>query len=278
MPDTAPRPTHRLAALLAEARTGGGTVDPAPGDLPQTLDDAYAMQRAVAARLGPDSEAWKVGSTSAEAQARLGTDRPGAARVPARFRFTSGDTVPVFAAHDLWVEAEFALRLGAPLPPRDTDYTMDEVAAAVDSVAPALEIVGSRLASGLSGAGRLLVTADGGANVALVTGTPVTDWRRLDLPRHPVQLLRNGREEAAGTGARALGSPLNVLLWLANFQRTRDGLEAGAVVSTGTCTGLVRVAPGDVLVGEFGELGRVEVRLADAGKDQAVSRSAPPGG
>jgi hypothetical protein len=57
MPDTAPRPTDRLAALLAEARTGGGIVDPAAAALPQTLDGAYAMQRAIATLLGSDSQA-----------------------------------------------------------------------------------------------------------------------------------------------------------------------------------------------------------------------------
>lgn len=250
-----------IATRLAAARIEGISISTDPADHPATLKDAYALQRAVAAMIGADSDAWKVGSTSAEAQKKLGTTEPGAARVPAQFRFQSGDPVPVHAAHDLWVEAEFALRLGAPLPPRDTPYTRDEAAAAIDGVAPALEIVGTRLSDGLSGAGRLLVTADGGANVALITGDVVTDWRSLDLPAQPVGLLRNGTQESSGTGANALGDPVNVIHWIANNQRTSKGLDAGDIVSTGTCTGLVRVAPGDILVGDFGDIGVVEARL-----------------
>ncbi|MEX2614861.1 MAG: fumarylacetoacetate hydrolase family protein [Alphaproteobacteria bacterium] len=255
-------PAPSLAARLAAARLDGTVVTAGGAEHPATLAAAYAVQRDVAARLGPASGVWKVGSTSAEAQARLGTTEPGAARVPARFRFRTGDSVPVHAAHDLWVEAEFALRLGADLPPRAAPYTKPEVAAAIDGVAPALEIVGSRLSGGLTGAGRLLVTADGGANVALVTGAVAARWREFDLPGHAVRLRRNGVEAAAGTGARALGDPVNVLLWIANFQRLRDGLRAGELVSTGTCTGLVRVGPDDALAGDFGDIGTVDARLA----------------
>jgi len=253
-----------LAQRLAEARLSGATVTATEAESPADPDEAYTMQAEVAALLGPMSEAWKVGSTSREAQEKLGTDQPGSARVPARYRFQSGDAVPVHDTHDLWVEGEFALRLGVDLPERVADYTEDEVRAAVDGVAPALEIVGSRLAGGLAGAGRYRITADGGANIALVTGAVVTDWRGLDLPTHGVRLMRNGESVAEGTGARALGDPMAVMVWLANHQRARGGMKAGEIVSTGTCTGLVRVAPGDVLMGDFGTLGSVEARLAVA--------------
>ncbi len=39
------------------------------------------------------------------------------------------------------------------------------------------------------------------------------------------------------------------------------------MVSTGTCTGVVPVAPGDVLIADFADLGEVEVRFdADTGQ------------
>lgn len=253
-----------LAEELATARLHGATITVTESQRPVDNATAYALQQAVARRLGPASIAWKVGSTSAEAQARLGTTEPGAARVPQRFLFGSGAAVPVFGTHDLWVEGEFALRLGTDLPPRAAAYTREEVEAAVDGVAPALEIVGSRLQEGLAGAGRTMVTADGGANVALVAGPVIEAWRQFDLPEQPLQLLRNDAVVAAGSGARALGDPVNVMLWLANHQRRYDGLKAGAIVSTGTCTGLVRVAPGDILKGAFGAVGDVDARLLDA--------------
>ena len=257
-----------LVARLAEARLAGGTVTFNEAESLGDSDFDYRMQGEILTWLGPVSDAWKVGSTSVEAQTKLGTSEPGAARVPERYRHDTGDTIPVHATHDLWVEAEFALRLGRDLPPRAARYEYDDVARAIDGVASALEVVGSRLAGGLATAGRHRVTVDGGANVALVIGPVVREWRDFHLPSHPVVLLRNGIEIASGTGARALGDPVAVVVWLANHQRQYDGLQAGEIVSTGTCTGLERVTPGDLLTGDFGAIGMVEGRLADA----AVSR------
>ena len=59
---------------------------------------------------------------------------------------------------------------------------------------------------------------------------------------------------------RALGNPTNVVLWLANQQSARGrGLKAGEIVSTGTCTGLDPVRPGDRVQADFGGLGTVDV-------------------
>jgi len=99
--------------------------------------------------------------------------------------------------------------------------------------------------------------------VALVTGSWTADWRALDLKSHRVCMTINGEPRGQGQGALALGHPMNVLVWLANQQsRFGRGLLAGDIVSTGTCTGLDRVAPGDRAVADFGSLGRVELSLA----------------
>ena len=69
-------------------------------------------------------------------------------------------------------------------------------------------------------------------------------------------MMINGVLRGTGTGDRALGDPLNVLLWLANQQSTEGrGLKSGEIVSTGTCTGLDPVLPGDRVQADFGDLG-----------------------
>lgn len=254
-----------LAERLCRARLEGGTVDVSPKTLGSDLENAYALQTEVLRHIGDPSDGWKVGSTSAEAQAALGTSEPGAARVPSRFRFTSPATVPIFAVHDAKLEAEFAFRLGQDLPARDRDYTDAEVAAAINGVAPSLEIVGSRLARGLAGSGRAAVTADGGANIALVTGTFIDDWQRFDLPSHQLTVTLNGELRAEGEGRRALGNPFNVMVWLANRERQRDGLRAGEVSTTGTCSGLLDIKAGDTVIADYGTLGTVQAALIDAG-------------
>jgi 2-keto-4-pentenoate hydratase len=104
------------------------------------------------------------------------------------------------------------------------------------------------------------VTADGGVNVALVTGPWTTDWRGLDLKAHRVAIGINGQERGRGEGARAWRP--NERDGVARQQsRFGRGFKAGDIVSTGTCTGLDRVKPGDQVVADFGSLGRVEIVL-----------------
>jgi 2-keto-4-pentenoate hydratase len=249
----------RLAALLWEARRTGGVVDAAACELPRTKEEAHAIQDEIVALSGYERRGYKVGSTSIEAQRLLGTDEPGAGVLLAPYVHDSPARVKLAPLHMPAVEGEFAFRVARDLPPRASAYTPAEVEAAVESVAGAIEVVGTRFAGGLKGKGRLLTTADCGVNIALATGR-WTSWNSRDLRTHPVTMTINGTKRGAGTGSRALGNPLNVLLWLANHQsKAGRGLKAGEIVSTGTCTGLDPVQPGDVVRADFGALGLVEI-------------------
>ncbi|MBO6521936.1 MAG: fumarylacetoacetate hydrolase family protein [Rhodospirillales bacterium] len=160
------------------------------------------------------------------------------------------------------MEGEIAFRLGEDLPPRGDDYTYDEVAAAVGAIAGAIEIVGTRVAGGLAGYGRAMSTADGGVNIALVTGAWDADWRRHDPKTLEVALRINGAEKDRGPGSRALGDPMNVMVWLANQQsRFGRGLKAGEVITTGTCTGIEAIQPGDVIDADFTGLAPVRIEV-----------------
>jgi len=252
-----------LAERLWQARVRGGVVDPGTIAEPASMADACAVQDEVIRLLGQPVAGFKVGSTSKEAQRILGTTEPGSCPVPAPYLFESPTRVSVAPAHAPAIEGEFAFRLGRDLPPRDEAYSRAEVAEAVEAVAGAIEVVGTRLAGGLAGKGRFLVTADCGANIALAVGQWTTDWKTLDLPAHRVAVRINGIPAGEGTGARALDDPMNVLVWLANDQSTRGrGLTKGLCVSTGTCTGLDPVKPGDHVVADFGSLGTVEIDFA----------------
>ena len=249
-----------LAKQLAHARSTGTNVQPQTS--PANLDRAYAIQNEVSRLLGGTSRGWKVGSTSRAAQERLGTSEPGAGRLLTPWVCVSGESVAVSAQHDAQVEVEFGFVMGTTLSPRAEPYTAADVRAAIASFVPALEIVGSRLERGLAGSGRELVTADGGANIGFVYGDPFKCDIDADFAAHACSLSVNGSKVADGTGANALDDPLNVLAWLANFLSKRgDPLEAGLLVTTGTCTGLVDVAPGDHLVGDFGAWGKVEATI-----------------
>jgi 2-keto-4-pentenoate hydratase len=173
-------------------------------------------------------------------------------------------TVPVFANQSPCVEGEFAFRFSRSLPPKSEGYDLEEVLEAVESVLPAIEVVGCRFEGGFDGLGALRLVADATAHTAFVSGELTTEWRDMDLNSHRVAMFRNGEMISEGAGANVLDGPLSVLLWTANhLSRLGESIEAGEVITTGTCTGITPVSPGDIAVADFGSLGKVELRIAD---------------
>ncbi len=248
-----------LAKRLWEARRDGKVLERTALVSPSNAEEAYAIQAEAVRQSGLVARGFKVGSTSLEAQKKLGTTEPGSAPLLAPYVYQSPARVSLVPGHNAELEGEIAFRLGHDLPPRAAPYTYDELRAAIDAVAGAIEVVGSRISGGLAGIGRFLSTADFGVNIALVVGPWTTDWRGLDLKLLPVSMTIDGSPRGHGTGARALGDPLAVMVWLANQQSARGrGLKAGEIVSTGTCTGLDAVRAGETARATFGALGVVE--------------------
>ena len=256
---------ERLARLLYHASRDGSLVPRSEGDCLESVETAYSVQGIGSGMAELPRAGWKVGATSVEPQRLLGAKEPATAPMFAPNCMTSPATVAVFANQSPCVEGEFAFRFSGTLAPRDEAYTMEDVLEVVESVMPAIEVVGCRFEGGFGGLGALRLVADATAHTAFVTGSPSTEWRSMDLRSHGAAMFRNGEIISEGTGANVLDGPLSVLLWTANhLSRLGESIEAGEVVTTGTCTGITPVSPGDVAVADFGSLGKVELRIADA--------------
>jgi 2-keto-4-pentenoate hydratase len=81
------------------------------------------------------------------------------------------------------------------------------------------------------------------------------------VPKHNVVLRFDGKEIARGVGSAILGDPLAAVVMLANGQpKDGEGLRAGQIVTTGSCTGALPIAAGVEAVADFGALGEVRVR------------------
>lgn len=254
-----------LAAALWCARQQGGAVAKEAADGISGADQAYAVQRESWSLAGMARGGWKVGATSAFAQERLGLTAPAIAPMWAPELAESPTAFAMPADQYTSVESEFAFRFGADLPARAEPYDMDEVLEAVEAVLPAIEIVGCRFEGGFVGLGAERLISDLVANKAWVHGPSHADWRGRDYKDHAVGLTRGGETIAEGTGSAALGDPFNVLKWTADtLSAMGEGLAAGEVVTTGTCTGIEPVSPGDIMVADFGDLGSVEIRFEAA--------------
>ena len=162
----------------------------------------------------------------------------------APFRSGNGACIELPVACAPGLESEFLVKLADDVPARDRPYPADEIAPAVDYVAPSFEIVGCRLPGGLANGGLVLI-ADGGGNVAFVEGARGEDWRSIDLAACALTVTVNGEEKARGTGSMLTwGEPLAAVGWLAAHPLVAErGLRAGDVVMTGTCGGILPIAP-----------------------------------
>lgn len=254
------------ARLLARARQSGPPTPAMPAKLvPATVADGYAVQRALHAVLeaaghGPRG-GHKIGCTTAVMQAYLGIDHPCAGEVFASTVSAPGATLPLAGFHRVGVECEIAARLGADLAGRTGGHDRDSVAEAVDSLMAGIELVDDRYADYTALPAPVLI-ADDFFNAGVVLGTPVPDWRRLDLAAIQGVMTIDGAEAGRGRGADILGHPLAALAWLADHRAAAGTpLRAGEFVMLGSVVKTVWIeAPATVTI-RFEGLGEASVRF-----------------
>lgn len=229
---------------------------------PQSLEEGYAIQDAVAAHFGGELIGWKIAATSANGQRHIGVSEPLGGRLFGKFCHPDGARLPAGPLHMRVAEAEFAFRMARDLPPRANRYTTEEVMAAVGTLHLAIEVPDSRYRD-FARIGAPQLVADDSCACFFVLGDEAARWRSVDLAAHPVVGHKNGAVAERGSGANVLGDPRVALAWLANDRAGRgEGLKAGQIVTTGTCIKPVLIAPGDQIVADFGALGRVRVEFS----------------
>ena len=255
-----PRTSHALAELLIAARREGRQITALDADLvPASIADGYAVNDLVGKGLGWPALGWKIAATTSQMQRRLRTNEPIYGRTFGRFAMTSPARLPHAELLDPIVECEFFFRLNRDLPPRPTAYTRDTVADAVTAVHAGIEIAECRFPlDNLPPVPAIL--ADGAASGRYVIGHAFDDWRRQNFADMHVRLSVNGQVRREGYGRDVMNDPINSLIWLANARSAcGDGLASGALISTGTATGMLLARPGDVMHAAFGDTAGVAV-------------------
>ena len=229
-----------------------------------TLDDAYAIQSAQMARKLAEGRrviGWKIGLTSKVMQQALGIDTPDSGVLFDDMLFHNGATVPAGRFIQPRIEAEIAFLMKAPLA---GDVTRDAVLAATEAVAPALEILDTRIVrkDAATGQARVIVdtVADNAANAGIVLGPDRHAPDAVDLRWTGAILRRNGAVEATGLGAAVLDDPVEGLAWLARrMGQYGQRIEAGQVVLSGSFIAPVECPPGTRIEADFGPFGAVSV-------------------
>jgi 2-keto-4-pentenoate hydratase len=261
-----------IEALAAELRAcfeSGKTIAPLRTRTARDdIDTAYAIQdvntRFYEAR-GRRLVGRKIGLTSKVVQAQLGVDQPDFGMLFADMAAGESEPIETSRLHQPKIEAEVALILGD-----DLDFeapTIADLIRATAYVAPALEIVASRIANWDI---KIFDTVTDNASSGMyVLGGPVRRIADLDLRGLQMTMRRENQGisvgpnvVSTGSGAACLVHPLNAAVWLAGeVARRGRALKAGDVVLTGALGPMVQVNAGDTFIAHMSGLGEVTAKF-----------------
>ena len=233
------------AVDILNGRSNSRTIDKMdPTHAPRTVEDGYAVQSIVIQRFQRPIAGWKIGCTSRLAQEMLGISESFFGPVFEDVFLKSPTWLPPDRFIRPGIEGEIAFTLKQGLEPRRAPYSRAEVEAAIDKVFAAIEVIDTCFKD-FSNAGAPNLIADLAANGALAAFEGVDYEPGMDLKSVELVMTVNNAEVGRGVGSDALGDPVDALVWLANEASRRGiGLKAGQIVSTGTCTGLIWLEPG----------------------------------
>ncbi len=256
----------RAAVDLLEAEQTGQQIGHLSRRHPEmTMDDAYAVQKAlVEAKLGQGRKiiGWKIGLTSKAMQSALGIDIPDSGVLFDDMQFDIGTKVPASRFIQPRVEAEIAFVMKADL--GGDDVTREQVFAATDFNAPALEILDTRILrqDPETGATRKVydTIADNAANAGVVLGHERRALGAFDLRWIGAIVARNGEVEETGLGAGVLNDPVQSVVWLARRMAAYgQRIEAGHIILSGSFIRPIECPPGSSIHADFGSFGTVEI-------------------
>ena len=218
------------------------------------LVDAYAIQKAaIACRLarGERRVGMKMGFTSRAKAAQMGVHDMIWGRLTDGMIVEDGGSIDLAHYVHPRVEPEVAFLLKAPLAGVVTE---PQALAAVEAVAPAMEIIDSRYENFKFSLND--VVADNASSAGFVLGP----WQRpdLDFSNLGIVMSFNGRPVQIGSSAAILGHPLRSLVAAARMAATGgEPLEAGSIVMGGGATTAEALSPGLYVETEVQNLGRV---------------------
>ncbi len=252
------------ADFLHQNRTHQRVVDNIPRPIyPATEEQAYQVQARLVSMLTNQFSSqvcgYKLACTNSMAMELLGVSGPFSGRIFSHSTHQSGTALKANHFVRRVVELEFAFVLGENVPSSKVPYTAQTIQPFVSGFIPGIEIVDHRFTDFTRAGGNALI-ADNAIHGASVLADPVTDWKSVDLSRHPVNLIVNGKSFSRGTGQNVLGNPMSVVAWLANHLQTRGRhLNAGELITTGTACDIYEAVAGDKICADFNKLGSVSM-------------------
>ena len=255
----------RAAEIIYQCMHHGDAFDYVKGDLwPDTVEQAYEIQALVEKRRNEPVLGWKIAATAIAGRDHINVDRPLAGRLFQSICHADGVSLAFGHNRMAVAEAEFVFTLGHDLPPRESSYSEEEVAACIQSLHPGLEFPDSRFKDfTLPGTAGLI--ADNACAAQFVLGEPTDQsFDPHTLGTHQTTLYVNEKKVTSGHGSDALDGPLKALVWIVNtLCELGTGMCAGQFVTTGVTGMPCPIKPGDHVRADLGKFGSVSATLTE---------------
>ena len=233
-----------------------------------TIEDSYAIQDALVAlklKDGRKQIGWKIGLTSRAMQMALQIETPDSGVIFDDMYFANGSRIAKNTFFEPRIEAEIAFIMGKDLAP--TDLHREGVIAATKYVAPALEILETRVVryNPTTKTYRNVcdTIADNAANAGIVLGDDRFGILEVDLRWLGGIIKRNGTVEETGLGAGILDDPITSVLWLAKRLAEYDKtIKQGDIIMAGSFIRPIEAPSGSDFFADFGPFGKVNCYFA----------------
>ncbi|NOE35773.1 2-oxo-hept-4-ene-1,7-dioate hydratase [Ruegeria sp. HKCCD7318] len=232
------------------------------------MDDAYEIQNAIYRQKlaeGRKVIGWKIGLTSKAMQYALNIEIPDSGILFDDMAFDNGATVPAGRFIQPRIEAEIAFVMKSAV--GGENVSRDDIIAATDYVAPALEILDTRIqrVDPETGKARTVfdTISDNAANAGIVLGAERHTMDAFDLRWVGAIAFRNSEIEETGLGAGVLNDPVESVVWLARrMAQYGQSIEPGQIILSGSFIRPVECPAGTKIHADFGPFGSVDINFA----------------
>ncbi|WP_432201758.1 2-keto-4-pentenoate hydratase [Erythrobacter sp. W53] len=244
---------REISSALVIARRSASALPSFPGELPDSFDDAYAIQQLSRESWEDEVAGWKVGGVPPDFIDTFGeTHLVGPIFAKSVKYVGPGESVdmPVFARAFGAIEPEFIVQLGETLA-HDRLFIGAEIAS---SPLPAINDIGP-----------IAVISDFGNNNGMIIGPEIVGWREHTVAPTLVACEIDDQQVGACEVRDLVGSVDQAIAFLlSHADRRRIEIPVGTYISTGAITGIHEAEAGASSRISFGDLGDFSLTLIEA--------------
>lgn len=247
-----------VAEAFVAARRSGTSLDHYPGrELPDDLDQAYAIQDAAIGLWDDVPAGWKAGLIAPDVRESGGDDRLVGPIWQGSIHRADGAEIemPIIADGFAALEAEFVVRVEVSVEP--ADWTPTSADALPHTIFAGIEVAGSPFAK-INDLGPAVTASDFGNNVGLIVGAELSGLPESVMVRTAI----DGDIVGAADGSVIPGGVLTSLAQTLNILGRRGlVVPPGTFFATGAITGVHQAAIGSFAEISFGDLDPLRCRL-----------------